>query len=109
MTGAGEWRPIWEPSGPPRPPWKPDYGFVHFLRFMFVFIALELASLVCFLGIVWYGFMLRATGRRARDLLLALIPIWNVIQLVQTLWRYSAKNVYWSTRSDLTSKPLFGP
>jgi hypothetical protein len=36
-----------------------------------------------------------------------LVPIWSSIVQIQMIWRYSAKNVYWSTRKDRPSKSLF--
>jgi hypothetical protein len=52
-------------------------------------------------------FALSATGRRKRDILFFLIPIWGTVVQIQTSWRYSAKNVYWSVRDDRPSKALF--
>jgi hypothetical protein len=39
--------------------------------------------------------------------LMLLIPIWGFIVHVQTIWRYTAKSVYWSPRDDRPSKSLF--
>jgi hypothetical protein len=83
-----------------------DGGFVHFLRY--ILIATVLSALSAFLvGVIWYMIMLSSTGRRKRDVLMAFIPIWGVVVSIQTVWRYTAKNVYWSVRSDRTSSSLF--
>lgn len=84
-----------------------DNWFVHFLRFVFVSILINIAFLLYVPGLIWLAFMLRMTGRRARDLLLCMLPIVGVVVLFQTIWRYSAKSVYWSVRDDLESKTLF--
>ena len=103
-------------SMPPPPPatgayqTKPvvaDGGVGHFLRFLLVWVLMAL-SCVLVVGIIWVMISLSSTGRRKRDILMFLIPVWGVILQIQTLWRYSAKNVYWSVRSDRPSKSLFG-
>ncbi len=38
-----------------------------------------------------------------------LIPIWNVVLLIETAWRLTAQRICWLPREDLPSKPLFGP
>lgn len=59
------------------------------------------------IGIFWLAAVLSNTGRRKRDLLMFFIPVWAIVVQVQTLWRYTAKNVYWSVRDDRPSKSLF--
>lgn len=83
-----------------------DGGFVHFLRFLLVWLLMGL-SCVLVVGVIWVMISLSSTGRRKRDILMFLIPVWGAILQVQTLWRYSAKNVYWSVRTDRGSKSLF--
>jgi type II secretory pathway component PulF len=84
----------------------PDPGFMHFLRF-FVISFLMSALSVLLIGLIWFVIALSVTGRRKRDVLMLLIPVWGVIVNVQTVWRYTAKNVYWSVRDDRPSKSLF--
>lgn len=83
-----------------------DGGFVHFLRFLLVWFLMGLSCLFV-VGIVWVMIALSNTGRRKRDILMFYIPVWGAIVQIQTLWRYSAKNVYWSVRTDRGSKSLF--
>jgi hypothetical protein len=60
-------------------------------------------------GFVALGLGLRITGRRARDLLMLLIPIWGAIVVIQTIWRLTSNRISWLPRTDMPSKPLFGP
>ena len=86
--------------------WREDNGFTHFLRFLMIWIVMA-ASFYLIVGFVWLAFALAATGRRKRDLLMIVLPVWSIILFTETLWRYTAKNVYWSVRSDVISKSLF--
>ncbi|HEY4333767.1 MAG TPA: hypothetical protein VGM78_14395, partial [Ilumatobacteraceae bacterium] len=74
--------------------------------FVGIAIVMGLLSYVI-VGIVWTCIALNQTGRRKRDILMYLIPIWGQIVSIQTIWRYTSKNVYWSTRPDRPSKSLF--
>lgn len=96
------------PQAAPRTaqPLRPDGGFVHFLRYLLIGLVMGLLCYVI-VGLVWFAFALSATGRRKRDILMFFIPIWGSVVSVQTIWRYTAKNVYWSVRSDRISKSLF--
>jgi hypothetical protein len=85
---------------------KPDGGVMHFVRFLLISIVMSALGVV-FVGIIWAAIALSSTGRRKRDLLMYFIPVWGIIVNIQTLWRYTAKNVYWSPRSDRPSKSLF--
>jgi hypothetical protein len=85
-----------------------DNGGLHFLRFL-VLAAVWYLALSVFIGLIAIPFALRATGRRARDTLMVLIPLWGAVVVVQTLWRLSARRMSWLPRTDLPSKPLFGP
>jgi hypothetical protein len=60
-------------------------------------------------GFVVVGMAMRITGRRGRDVLMLLIPIWGSIVFVQTVWRLTANRIGWLPRTDRPSKPLFGP
>jgi hypothetical protein len=85
-----------------------DKDTIHLLRFLAVLVVMQ----VCIAGLFGYfmiPFALRRTGRRARDILMLLIPVWGVVVWVQTFWRLSARRIYWSPRTDLPSRPLFGP
>ena len=111
--------PVMQQSMPPAPqaynyapasqtrPMVEDGGFMHFLRFLLVWLLIGLTCAVG-VGIIWVMIALSKTGRRKRDILMFLIPVWGIVVEFQTLWRYSAKNVYWSVRDDRPSKPLFG-
>lgn len=84
-----------------------DPWFMHFLRFFLLAIAYGIAGVLIVPALVWVFFMLRHTGRRGRDILLMMLPIVSLVILLQTLWRASAKHVYWATRPEYTSKALF--
>jgi type II secretory pathway component PulF len=90
----------------PAAPAKADPGFMHFLRFVGISLLMSALSIV-FIGLIWFIIALSQTGRRKRDVLMLLIPIWGTIVNIQTVWRYTAKNVYWSPRADRPSKSLF--
>lgn len=83
-----------------------DNGLVHFLRYLLIWAVVAI-SMYVLVGFVLIALMLSWTGRRKRDVLMMLIPIWGGIVGVQTLWRYTAKNVYWSARKDRPSKSMF--
>lgn len=87
-------------------PLVPDDGFIHFLRYMLIGFVMAL-SMYIVVGLIWMMVALAQTGRRKRDILMLLIPIWGSVVAVQTHWRYTAKNVYWSARADRPSKSLF--
>jgi membrane protein implicated in regulation of membrane protease activity len=77
---------------------------MHFLRWLGISIVMGIIPLVF---IVWFMIACSATGRRKRDILFLLIPIYGIYFSIQTIWRYTAKNVYWSVRDDRPSKSLF--
>ena len=60
---------------------KQDPGFGHFLRFVLIAIAMNLIPTV---GLIW-----------------------GIVVGIQTIWRYTAKNIYWSVRDDRPSGSLF--
>lgn len=93
---------------PPPPPAQPDPWFPHFLRYLGVFFLISAANAVCFAGLIILAELMENTGRRRRDVLLALIPFVGAVFVVQTLWRATARNVYWSTREDRESEVLQG-
>ena len=78
---------------------------MHFLKFLGIYIAMSIACGLI-VGFFWLASVLSTTGRRKRDLLMLFIPIWGIIVLVQTIWRYTAEAVYWSVRADRPSKTL---
>ena len=47
-------------------------------------------------------------ARRKRDLLLLFVPFVNVVVAVQSVWRYTARSVYWQPRDDRPSAVLSG-
>jgi hypothetical protein len=81
---------------------------LHFLRFLGVLVVMQ-ACVALLIGYLMIPFALRRTGRRARDILMLLIPVWGLVVWVQTSWRLSARRICWSPRTDLPSRPLFGP
>ena len=85
---------------------RDDPDFMHFLRFIGIWILMAFLFYVV-VGLVWMAFALSSTGRRKRDILMLLVPVWGTIVVFQTLWRYTSRYVYWSVRSDRPSKPLF--
>ena len=90
----------------PPAPLRPDNWLAHFLLFLLISMSMiALASLL--VGFVWLAFAMGATGRRKRDILMMPIPIWGTIVFIQTVWRYTAKNVYWSVRADRVSNTPF--
>ena len=109
VSGADPLPPPPRPVPPPPrlavPP-REDPGLMHFVRFFGIWLAM-VALFYLIVGFVWMAFALAATGRRKRDLLMVLIPVWGTIVVVQTIWRYTARNVYWSERPDMVSKSLF--
>ena len=74
-----------------------DGGMAHFLRFVIVLAVMQVCVAFLF-GYFIIPFALRRTGRRARDILMLLIPVWGVVVWVQTFWRLSARRIYWSPR-----------
>ena len=83
---------------------KPDGALGHFVRYLLIGLVMGIIPIV---NIVWFAIALSKTGRRKRDLLMLLIPIWGLVVHVQTVWRYTARNIYWSVRSDRPSSSLF--
>jgi len=85
---------------------RPDGGVMHFVRFLLIWLLMGMSCVLLF-GVIWIMVALSSTGRRKRDILMFLIPVWGVVVQIQTLWRYTSKNVYWSVRADRPSKSLF--
>ena len=88
-------RPVPTPPRPTSPPLfqREDPGFTHFLRYVAIWFAMVMLVYLFLIGLVWFAFMLSATGRRKRDVLMLLIPVWGTIVVVQTIWRYTARNL----------------
>ena len=95
------------PPMPPRMPQGPDRWFPHFLKFAGAYGAVWAAGTFV-IGWFWIAHILNRTGYRRRDVLLLLVPIVNVVMLFTALWRYTAKQPYWSPRTDRQSLPLTG-
>jgi hypothetical protein len=75
---------------------------------LFVVTGIAIAALVqLYIGFVVLPFAMRKTGRRGRDTFAILIPLYGAVLFIQTMWRMSAGQVYWSPRSDLPSSPMF--
>ena len=82
-----------------------DPWFPHFLRFLCIWVLLAIGQVIL-IGVIWQAAILRRTGYRARDLLLLLVPIYGGVVSVVTLWRYTARSVYWDTRAGRNSAVL---
>jgi hypothetical protein len=85
---------------------KEDGGFMHFIRFVLISLVMTISSYII-VGIIWQMVALSKTGYRKRDILMYLIPIWGIIVNIRMVWRYTAKNIYWSPRADRPSDSLF--
>ena len=79
----------------------------HLFRFLGLYFLIAAANIIL-VGFVLLLGLLDRTGRRKRDLLLALVPFVNIVVIVQTLWRSTARSVSWSPREDRPSSPLQG-
>jgi hypothetical protein len=97
------WKDVGRPSPPPAFNW-----LLHFLLFL-VAMAVLYVGISFVVGLFALPFALRAAGRRARDLLMLLIPLWGTVVLIQTVWRITDRRISWLPRPDLPSRPLFGP
>ena len=84
-----------------------DPGFTHFLRFLGVSFALSL-SCVFLVGLFWMAHLRSRTGYRKRDILSLVVPYYGAYVSVVTLWRYTARDVYWTPRDDRPSDVLRG-
>jgi len=88
---------------PVRDPW-----LLHALRFIGVGLLLVLAWTTFILGLLWRMRMFTVTGYRKRDVLWEWVPIIGTIAETRTLWRYTAREVYWEPREDRPSQVLDG-
>ena len=79
---------------------------MHFLRFLGISILMGALAPVL-IGVIWRIISLSKVGYRKRDVLLLVIPIVNIVVSIKTMWRYTAKNVYWTPREDRPSSSLF--
>ena len=63
-------------------------------------------SLIFGVGFFWMAFMLKRTGRRARDMLAMPLPLFGLFTVTwPTLWRATSRDMYWSTRPEYRSEP----
>lgn len=88
-------------------PVQDDPWLGHFARFLGVYFLATVLNAVL-LGFVWFVSILNQTGRRKRDLLLLFVPFVNAVVAVQSVWRYTARYVYWQPRDDRPSAVLAG-
>jgi hypothetical protein len=84
-------------------PWVP-----HALRFVGVGALLTVAWMTFILGLVWRMHLLSVTGYRKRDVLWLWVPVVGWIADARTLWRYTARDEYWTPRDDRPSHVLDG-
>lgn len=84
-------------------PWLP-----HALRFAGVGLLLLVAWLTFILGLLWRMHIFTVTGYRRRDVLWEWVPIIGTIAETRSLWRYTARDVYWTPRDDRPSEVLDG-
>lgn len=82
-------------------PWVP-----HLLRTVGTGMLLALAWMTFVLGLLWRMHILDVTGYRKRDVLWLWVPIVGTVGEVRTLWRYTARDVYWEPRDDRPSATL---
>lgn len=91
-----------EPEAVPDP-WVP-----HALRFVGVAALLAVAWMTFVLGLLWRMHLLSVTGYRKRDVLWLWVPVVGWIGDARTLWRYTARDEYWTPRDDRPSHVLDG-
>lgn len=87
---------------------EPDPWFPHFLRYLGLYFLVLVGNIFFLAGFVIVALLMDKTGRRKRDVLGMLVPILNAVWVVQTVWRATARNMYWSPRHDRPSEPLQG-
>ena len=85
-----------------------DPWFLHALRFTGVGLLLLVAWMTFVLGLIWRMHMFSVTGYRKRDVLWEWVPIVGWIAETKTLWRYTARDAYWTPRDDRPSHVLDG-
>ena len=78
----------------------------HFLRFVGVVVVMQALSVI---GTIWFVLALSRVGYRKRDVLLMVIPLYDVVLGTVAVWRYTAVSAYWTPRPDRTSAPLGRP
>jgi hypothetical protein len=88
---------------PVRDPWMP-----HALRFIGVGALLAVAWMTFIVGLVWRMHALSVSGYRKRDVLWLWVPVVGWIADARTLWRYTAREAYWTPRDDRPSHVLDG-
>jgi hypothetical protein len=91
----------------PAQPTDDDPWLAHFGRYLLVSLCLGVSFYVL-VGFLWMGHVLRRTGYRARDLLWLVVPVWGTVVSIRALWRYTARQPYWSPRPDRPSAVLAG-
>ena len=84
-------------------PWLP-----HALRLCGVGLLLVLAWMTFILGLLWRMHIFTVTGYRKRDVLWMWVPIIGTVAQTRSLWRYTARDVYWTPRDDRPSEILDG-
>jgi hypothetical protein len=82
-----------------------DGWFAHFLRFVGV-LALVAAGQFLVVGFLWTASILNQTGYRRRDVFLLFVPFIGTVLAVISVWRYTAKGMYWRRRNDRVSRPM---
>src|SRR3954468_23376564 len=85
-----------------------DPWLLHALRFTGVGLLLILAWATFILGLAWRLRINDVTGYRKRDVLWEWVPIVGTIAETRTLWRYTARDEYWTPRDDRPSEVLHG-
>lgn len=92
----------------PEPEPADDPWLLHALRFIGVGLLLVLAWMTLILGLVWRMRIFTVTGYRKRDVLWQWVPVIGTIADTRTLWRYTARDEYWTPRDDRPSEILDG-
>lgn len=86
---------------------EPDGWFGHFLRYVGVAFMVGV-SFWFIAGIFWMAHIFNRTGHRKRDLLWLIVPVVGAVVQTRALWRYTARNVYWTPHPERPSDVLRG-
>lgn len=92
----------------PDPEPAPDPWVPHALRFIGVGALLAVAWTTFILGLLWRMHALSVTGYRKRDVVWLWVPLIGWVADARTLWRYTARDAYWTPRDDRPSHVLEG-
>lgn len=106
--GTTQYPDLFRPSAVAVPEPVEDPWGLHAVRFVGVGLLLVLAWATFILGLVWRMRIFDVTGYRKRDVLWEWVPLVGTAAAARTLWRYTAREVYWEPREDRPSEVLDG-